>query len=53
LDHSTSAQTSLPADSAIKLPVSLTEALASLHPSDQARISIPLDIVLKMLSQRR
>jgi len=31
----------------------LSEALADLHPSDQARISIPLDIVLKMLSQRQ
>jgi hypothetical protein len=31
---------------------SLSEALANLHPSEQARISIPLDIVLKMLSER-
>jgi hypothetical protein len=43
----------LATDSVLKPSVSLTEALADLHPSDQARISIPLDIVLKMLSQRR
>jgi hypothetical protein len=31
----------------------LTEALADLHPSEQARISIPLDIVIRMLSARK
>jgi hypothetical protein len=52
-DISAQGQKSLAADSVLKPSVSLTEALADLHPSDQARISIPLDIVLKMLSQRR
>lgn len=46
-------QQSRSTDSVAKPPMSLTEALADLHPSDQARISIPLDIVLKMLSRRR
>jgi len=41
-----------PAEMIAKSKLSLSEALANLHPSEQARISVPLDIVLKMLSGR-